>query len=273
MSPRGSASETAPLIKNQATSPAIHYYKELFPSLLTISLFAVYGSAIVNGIRLANDPSSKYWIGQWGYVTLLVPFLVILSHVVQSYYRKPMYLPVIMSCALPPLIFLISGYTYYIPVNQIVERLLSTDCTTFRTKFHIEQAYLAANTFYTDCVVAEAMNRSVTEEVVRADKVIQQCPNYDLAREAAGYGDEWDYLSELEHEETCSGWCYIGEQALWTHNSPGWDSCSAAAGATMNDAVSRNAMRMMVNGIFNFFVAAIVIFLINEMKDQAGDDW
>jgi len=244
-------------------------YKELFPSLLTIALFAIFGSSIVNGVRLAQEPNAKYWVGQAGYAVIAIPPLLIISHLVQSYYRRPLYLAIVFSCAVPPLMSLIVGFMYMEPVNEAVSRLLSTDCTTFHTKFHIQQAYLAANTFYDDCLVAQAKNTSTTVEAVKKNMVITQCPGYNP--QAAGYPREWAYLQALEKQENCAGWCFDGESALWTHNPRYWNSCSSAAGMTMKNMVARNAERMMASGVISFVLAAFMIFAINEWITRSGD--
>jgi len=244
-------------------------YRELFPSLLTIALFAVFASAIVNGVRLAREPNAKYWVGEAGYAVLVIPLLVMLSHLVQSYCRRPLYLAIVASCAVPPLLTLVLGYMYFDPVNAAVARLLSTDCTTFPEKFQIEQAYKAASTFYDDCLAAEAKNKTLTVEAVRQDTVISQCPGYNPV--ASGFPREWSYLQALEETEHCSGWCFDGEGALWTHNPTSWDSCSSSAGMTMKNMVSRNAGRMMTNGIIGFILAAVVIFAMNEWITRTDD--
>jgi len=246
-----------------------HQYRELYPSLLTIGLFAIFGSATVTGVRLALEPSSKYWVGQSGFAVLVIPVIVIISHICQSYYRRPLYLAVVASCAVPPLISLITGFIYMAPVTAAASRLLSSDCTTFRSKFHIEQAYRTANDFYQNCLTQEAHNRSTTVDAVRAGIVISQCPGYDPT--AAGYQEEWMYLQSLEEQYDCSGWCFDGEAALWTHNPTSWDSCSAAAGMTMKNKIARNANRMMVNGIIGFVIAFAAIFAINEWMARSDD--
>jgi hypothetical protein len=244
-------------------------YRELYPTLMTIGLFALFGSAIVNGLRLTHEPNAKYWVGQAGYAVLAIPFIVIVAHIIQAYYRRPLFYAVILSWSCPLLISMFIGYLYLVPVNQIVDRLLSTDCTTFGTKLHIEQAYKAASTFYDECLAAEARIQSTTEEAVRQGMVISQCPGYQP--DASGYAREWAYLESLEKDSKCAGWCFVGEGALWTHNPLNWDSCSSAAGVTMKNTVARNAARMMVNGLIGFVVAGLVIFLINEWIQRSED--
>lgn len=250
-----------PLVKDRQ-------YRELYPSLLTLALFAIFGFAIITGVRLSNDPNAIFWVGRSGYALLAIPVLLVLAHIAQSYKRAPMYSPVIASICLPPLIAVVVGFTYSVPVEEVVARLLSSDCTTFRQKFHIEQAYKEASSFYDDCLAAQAKNSSTTVEAVRADMVISQCPGYNP--EASGYSKEWAYLQRLEEDEFCAGWCFDGEGALWTHNPITWDSCSYAAGMTMKDKVSRNASRMMWNGAIGFVVAVALVYLIDDAFKRSG---
>lgn len=244
-------------------------YRELFPSILTIALFTIFGSSIINGVRLAQEPNAKYWVGECGYAVLAFPPLLIIAHIVQSYHRRPLYLAIVFSCAIPPLMSVIIGFMYMDPVDAAASRLLSTDCTTFANKFLIQQAYLSANTFYDDCLAKQAKNTSTTVEVVKKNMVITQCPGYNP--EAAGYPREWSYLQELEQTENCAGWCFDGEGALWTHNPSYWNSCSAAAGMTLKNMVARNAVRMLTNGVVSFVMAALLILGINEWITRSGD--
>lgn len=244
-------------------------YRELYPGLLTIALFAVFGCSVITGARLANEPNCKYWIGEIGYITLAIPLIVVIAHIVQSYNRRPSYFAVLFSCVLPPLLCLIVGFTYSDKIDNITVRLLSTDCTTFQHKFRIEQAYKSAKSFYDDCVAVEAKNHSKAIEVVKGDKIITQCPGYDP--QASGYPREWTYLQALEEKEHCAGWCFVGEDALWTRNPRKWDSCSSAAGMTMKNAVGRNASRLMINGVVGFLIALLVVFAINEWMANSDD--
>lgn len=262
--------ETAPLIADKKKQ-ALMRYRDLYPGLLTIALFALQGAAIVNGVRTAAEPSARYWIGPIGYITLSVPLIVVFAHMVQSYFQRPIYLAVVFSCAIPPLVFLVVGYIYFVPVTQIVERLMSTDCITFKEKFEIELGYRSAVTFYDECVLTQAINRSMTEEDIRKDLVIEACPHYKESRVASGYERQWDYLKQLELSQKCSGWCSPGETSIWTRNPAGWDGCSTAAGQKLKDTVARNALRMMMNGLIGFLCAGIAIFAINEWIHMSDD--
>merc|ERR1719401_16845 len=97
--------------------------------------------------------------------------------------------------------------------------------------------------------------------------VITDCPGYNPG--AAGYEREWYYLSQLENHEACSGWCYDGEIALWTHNPTSWDSCSLAAGQTIREKALRNSSRMTTVGFIGFVIAGAAIFLIQEWINRA----
>jgi len=237
-------------------------YQEVYPAVLTIALFALFASAIVNGVSLSQEPNAKYWVGEFGYAVLAIPVILVFAHIVQSYHRRPLFYAVLLSCAIPPLTSMVIGYNYFLPSTEVADRLLSTDCTTFRQKYYIEQAYKAASVFFHECLASEAKNKSATVEAVKKDMVISMCPGYNPT--AHGYPREWAYLQSLEQSEQCSGWCFVGEGALWTHNPLSWDSCSAASGMTMKHTVARNAQRMVVNGLFGFFVASLVIFGLNE---------
>jgi hypothetical protein len=250
---------------------AMKQVRDLYPSLMTIALFAIDGSAIVNGVRLAKDPSANYWVGPYGYVTLIVPILIGIAHVSQVTNRRPGYLALVFSAAIPPFIFIILGYMYMVPVGMTVDRLYSSDCMTFQEKYQIEQGYRSAETFWQNCLPGAAIERDMTEEELAKILSITECYGYESAKEASGFAKQWNYLEQLEETEKCSGWCKPGEHALWSSNPIGWDSCAAAAGLSMQEKVSRNAFRMMVNGVFGFLIAALSIFVINEWIQNADD--
>lgn len=243
------------------------YHRDLYPSLLTLVLFMLYGSSIINGIHLASNVNSWYWVGSKGYAVCAIPVLVVVSHVVQAWFRRPMYFAVLASCIIPPLLSAFIGYQYMNPMANVVGRLQSTDCVTFRSKLLVEQAYKEALTVYTKCVNDKAKNTSKKVEVVKKETVITQCPDYNP--QDSGYAKEWEYLQGLEKTQACSGWCFDGEAALWTHNPLDWDSCSLAAAQNIHEEVVRNAWRMVVNAVIGFAIAGIGMFLIQEWINNA----
>lgn len=242
-------------------------YRDLFPSVLTLALFMVYGSTIITGVELAIGTHSRFWIGPWGYLVLLIPLLVVGSHIAQAHVRRPIYFAVLASCAIPPLLSLLLGYFYMTPLMDIVDRLQSTDCVTFQKKLVVEQAYKQALSFYDDCAAAQAKNASKSIEAVKKELVISQCPGYNP--QESGYASEWAYLQSLEQQEACSGWCFKGETALWTSNPSDWDSCSLAAAQNIKEQVVRNSWRMVVNGMIGCVMAGTAILLIQEWMNRA----
>jgi|Transcript_102608 ABC-type glycerol-3-phosphate transport system permease component len=252
-----------------STKQWIGEYRELFPSLLTISVLAICASSVVNGIRLLQDPDAVYWVGRWAYAVLAIPVIIVVSHVIQSYFRRPLYFAVLVSCVGPPSISFLVGLRYMGPLNGLVGQLQSTDCITFREKFLIEQAYKTAVTFYDDCITALAANSSLSEDALRNVTTISQCPNY--SPHAAGFAKEWMYLEALEKKGACSGWCHNDEIALWTHNPTSWTSCSLAAAENIRSRLVRNTWRMMMNGVFGSVVAGMAIILVQEFISNSKD--
>lgn len=245
-------------------------YSDLYPNLATLAIFAVMGPTFIDAYILAQDSSAEYWVGRiaWA-IIFLIPAIVMLAHLVQSWARRPLFLALVASVAVPPLLSFIVGYVYMIPLSHAVVRLRSSDCTTFKSKFHIESAYREAASFYNDCLTAVAKNSSKTVEEVEKELVISQCPKYDP--EASGYQEEWRYLEALETSENCAGWCATGQKALWTHGQTARDSCSLAAAMHMDVLVQTNATRMMVTGLLGFLVAFFAILLVNEWVSRSED--
>jgi hypothetical protein len=253
------------------TKQWINEYRDLFPALLTISILAISGSSVVNGIRLLNDPHAIYWVGHLAYGVVLIPLLIVVAHIVQSYMRKPVYFAVLASCVGPPVISFVIGMLYNTPIMGIVGTLQSTDCITFREKFHLSQAYKTAETYYDNCISTLASNSSLSNDQLRKQTVMSQCPNYKHDRKTSGFAKEWKYLEELETKEFCSGWCYNDEKALWSHNPVTWSSCSLAAAESMQSSVQRNTWRMMLNGLLGFVIAGTAIILVTEFVSRSED--
>jgi len=245
-------------------------YRELYPGLATVAIFAVMGPTFIDAYALAQDANAQYWVGHFAwYILFVIPAIIVLAHLVQSWARRPLFLALVASVAVPPLLSSIVGYLYMLPVSHVVVRLRSSDCTTFESKFHIESAYREAASFYHDCVAAAAKNASKPVETVEKEMVISQCPKYDP--DASGYQREWMYLEALEKKDYCAGWCESGKSLWTTQRGVLGDSCALAAASQMDALVQTNASRMMLTGLIGFLLAFFAILLVNEWISRSED--
>jgi len=247
-----------------------HQFRQLYPSLLTLSLFAIYCYNFLTGVLLAQETNARFWVGEIGYAVLIIPVLLVLAHIWQAAHRRPLYPCLVLTCVVPGLLCLFVGFQYEGGISLAAARLLSTDCTTFKTKFIVQQAYQEADMFFDHCLANQATNLSTTVEEARKTIVISQCPGYTNAK-ALGFAREWNYLEALEKHEHCAGWCFDGEKALWTHNPESSDSCSAAAGVTMETKVLRNVSRLQWTGLASAGVGVLLLFAINEAYRRLGE--
>jgi len=238
-------------------------YRELFPSVLTLALFAIFGSPMITGYRMYSDPNVLYWIGRTPVVLLTIPFFLVVGHIIQSFYGKPLFFPLLFMIVPPAMLTTCVGYGLNVPLKGITVRLLSSDCVTFVEKWNIQNAYDTAFTIYNSCADETAKKTNTTAEAVKKDGlVLTECRNYKP--EGSEFEKEWAYLQQLEYKENCAGWCYNGEVALWTNNFPANDACSNAAAASLNSKVNFASQRMMLNGLMGFIIGGGTIWLISD---------
>mmetsp|Transcript_122314 Transcript_122314/g.228538 ORF Transcript_122314/g.228538 Transcript_122314/m.228538 type:complete len:277 (-) Transcript_122314:60-890(-) len=248
-------------------------YKELYPSLLTMALFAVFGSPMITGYRMYDDPNVKYWVGESTGILLCIPVFLVLGHIIQAFYGRPMFFPLLFMIVPPALLCLFVGYSLFVQVSGITTSLLSNDCVTFVQKWEVQNAYENALGIYNDCADIKATAGNTTAEAVKkAGLVLTDCKNYKP--EGSKFEKQWGYLQALEARENCAGWCYNGEVSLWQNNHPSNDACSSAAAAALGSRINNGAQRMMLNGLMGFLVGGSAIMLINEwIMEQEDGKW
>lgn len=254
-------------------------HQGLFPFMFTLSALAIFASPVITGVRMAIDPSVNYWIGTWAWIVLAIPALLLGSHLIHLWNGRPRFFPVLMSTVVPSLLIIIVGYGHS-TLNGVSNRLLSTDCTTYREKFRIESAHRIAEQVMNSCITRVASETSISEAQARAIVRVQDCAEYRQYDTAswgrAQHGDfhkEWAYLQRLEEEQTCSGWCNAGP-TLW---APGGavqrDICTNTAAAVLEGQVGRWASRILCLGIVELLMSVLTIFLIQEALNKMGIEW
>lgn len=245
-------------------------YKELYPSIMTLVLFAVFGSPMISGYRMINDPNVKYWIGGVGLLVFPIPFFLAAGHIIQAYYAKPMFFPLLLMIVPPALLCIFTGYGLFMPISGIVVKLLSSDCITFADKWYVQNAYQEALKVWNECAEMQANATKMKAEDVKAGGLtLVECDNYKP--EGSDFKKEWAYLEALEIREGCAGWCYNGEISLWAGNDPKSDACSSVVAAILNSKVGFASQRMMINGIVGLMLGGGAIFAINEMIQRSPD--
>jgi hypothetical protein len=255
-------------------------YNGVFPGLFTMWCFALFGPAIVTGWLLSGDPNVQYFIGWHSRAVLAIPVLLLMCHVLHIKFGRPKFYVVVLSTFIPSVLVFLVGYSHYIPISGVVDRLLSTDCSTYEMKYHIERAYRQAEGLFDDCVGRVALETNATRTAVRAGLVIQDCKEYQVPNVGgdpyARWRNEWAYLHGLEVQENCAGWCY-DSPAIWVaqnERAEAKDVCSNVAASIMKGKVKRSSMRMVANAGLDMVIATFTLSIIQEIMNYNGTpDW
>lgn len=227
--------------------------RELWPGVFTLILFAFFGPAVVSGLRIATDPTARYWLGWHSWFILVVPALLVVCHGLHMVAERPRFWPTLFSSVVPSAIVILVGYVTLVPIGIYSKELVSTDCTTYASKFELENAYRSAATIFDTCVerVAAYTNSSLDATFFLID--LPDCAEYQAALGTSEYTRQWAYLQQLEANQACSGWCTPGEPGLWTRTHSTLDLCASAAGAQMRGKIQRLGQRMTVLGVVQLF--------------------
>lgn len=216
----------------------------LWPHAFTMAGFAIFGAPVIFGVHLAQDASVKFWIGPFGWITLVIPFLIVVCHLVHLKVGRPNQLALIFSTVIPATILLIVANIHLMGMKVIGSQLASTDCINYRDKLDVERAWGAAAVLYREC-----LTRTADENKIRFEDGMQifrlpECEEYHAQPDKyAEYRDTWNYLQSLEEEQQCSGWCQESTP-IWTFNAV-TDSCSYAAGTVLKVKIASQASRML----------------------------
>jgi len=249
-------------------------YRELFPGLLTLAVFATFVPAMITGVRLTMDASVRYWAGWKGAFVLLIPVILVVCHMVQAYYRKPVFFAVLAGTVGPAMVAIAVGMIVKSGIEDISMRLTASDCTSYDDKWELEEAYRRAELDYSQCIArltANSTNDTVVE-AIRRSTFLGDCDEFINDPMRRTYQRHWNYLAGLETTEDCSGWCGEGQQAaVFTGNPAAWDTCSGVVGHDLFNKVGFAANRMMATGGIGFLLAAGAIFLIQEWMNHTKD--
>lgn len=255
----------------------MHNRRGLFPSLYSLIAFAIYGVPIINGIELALTPSVQYWIGYCSWGVLSVPILLFVSHFIHAVKGKPLFNAMLLSTVVPSMIVMAVGYSVMMPISGITDRLTSSDCTTYSDKTYLHSAYQAAADVWKDCVKREMNETGKTAIEVKSILVVDECEEYQASLNSdegrKKWKKQWNYLRSLEVNQACSGWCYAGQESLWTTDHESKDICSSVVGSILNVSVNRQASRMLVSGLITLVVSLVALVAIQEYMIRLNVQW
>uniref|UniRef100_A0A7S0F882 Uncharacterized protein n=1 Tax=Pyrodinium bahamense TaxID=73915 RepID=A0A7S0F882_9DINO len=255
----------------------MHNRRGLFPGLHSLLAFAIFGIPVIGGIELGTDSSVLYWIGWHTWFVLVVPLLLVASHLMHVVSGRPQFNAMLLSTVIPALIVICIGYSVTIPIGGITDRLFSSDCTTYSDKTYLDSAYKVAANIWKACVAREVNETGRSVQAVKFSMIVNDCDEYQaVVGNPAEYNKwrvQWRYLRELETRQACSGWCDVGQESLWTTDHEPKDLCSTTVGGILDTAVKRLASRMLVSGLIALVVSLIVLVAVQEYMIRLGVEW
>lgn len=190
-----------------------HEVRVPIATMTTFALFLLFAPATICSIHLGMDPDVRYWCGWFGMCAWVIPFLLIVQHIIHARIHEPKRMLVIVSVLLPSVFFSAVGGVYMHELNLAATRLYDGDCNTFQEKSALQSEYQAALELYDKCTARLEKDGSGPEPT------IETCNEYQEVESRADTDDlrRWQYLARVEPQYMCAGFC-TGGKSLWTRN-------------------------------------------------------
>jgi len=255
----------------------MHNRQGLFPGLHTLMAFAIFGVPVITGVELGSETNVRYWIGWHPFLTLVVPVLLIISHLMHVATRKPQFNAMLLSTVIPALVVIAIGYSVIIPISGLTDRLFASDCTTYSDKTYLEAAYNKAADLWATCLEREVNESHKLLQEVKEHLVLDECEEYQAIEQNPAkfkqWRAQWEYLRFLEISQSCSGWCNVGQESLWTTDHEPKDVCASTVGSLLSTKIKQEAGRMLVSGLISLVVSLVVLISVQEYMIRLGVEW
>mmetsp|Transcript_102812 Transcript_102812/g.299883 ORF Transcript_102812/g.299883 Transcript_102812/m.299883 type:complete len:336 (+) Transcript_102812:113-1120(+) len=244
-----------------------------WPHYYMLACLALFSAPVTAALHLAEDASVSFWVGDWGFYAVVVPWLLALFHVVNVRVGEPRMIAVICTTVVPAIVLGVIANIHLNLSGEFAHRLIAKDCVTWREKRGLQASWTAAAGLYERCV-----NRTVAEhglslgdglEVLR----LQDCNEYVVQDPDvwAEHRKGWEYLRRLEEEHECAGWCYHAVP-LWSFQGTK-DACAITAGNVLIQRVDVVASRMLSYSVAVGIVAILGIMLYGREMRRRGFEW
>lgn len=169
----------------------------------TYALMLVSVAPMVISIWLGLNRDAIHFIGRGAFACFAVPALIFAQHVLQRYVKTPLKIQFVLSFWIVMAFFVIIGGVYMNEARRYAVGLNSENCGGQRP---LQSAWDDAYEAYGKCVQrTQAYPRSVTA-----------CTEY----QALEGRPEFDYLSKLELNHPCAGFCKSSQRLWWGADPP-----------------------------------------------------
>lgn len=247
-------------------------WRRYFPSAFTLACIFAFLNPIWITAHLGGDRTVLYWFGPWCRTAIFLPLIFIFGHVVH-FKRGGPYKPVVLMCLLVPSVYLLvlNDTTMANAANK-ADQLFSTDCGSFDGKRQLETSWTMARDLYVQClkdtVRLAPATRNLTFSVAAKLYRFQDCTEF---AEEKRYRADWEYLSYLEEEEACGGWC-TQSYPLWTFKDVR-DSCSVAAAQIFDNKIAKRSRQALLYSLGALVCTSVLMVAAGPFLRARGYEW
>lgn len=243
----------------------------MFPPAFTLSLCLLYLVPTFLLIYVNRNPVVSYFNSSWVYLLLLIPVIIACVHVRHQRKQAPCKHSVICALFVPSLLLFFFANNTVQQASSMNNKLLSTDCDTFKTKELLQLSWENAYTAFMTCVNQTNYAGGVPQDLLMQNFRLEDCSEYSSIAAKQG-GPDWKYLQYLEENQGCAGWCYPAQQ-LWSV-TPFKDSCSTTVATAFKYLVGPHAKEIqLIMLLVLLFSAVAMIFIGPHMRALGYDDW
>jgi len=234
-----------------------------FEVKLTFMISILFFYPICLCIQLHQKPSVQYWVGHWilwiGIFTALWLLACHFALVARMLKKSNAALVMVI---IPGTLLAIACQVQELHFRSVSAALLSRDCTSFVSKARLERAWVSAHELAVNCSETLAGVTGASAEATQHILRVEDCHGY--AREEARYADEWSYLTYMEREHHCGGWCEPS-RPIWHPSEPMQDSCSKAAARVMGGSIARMGQQVTVYSAIMLLCASLSLLVVPSL--------
>jgi len=242
--------------------------KAPFEIKLTAMAFLLFSFPMCLLVVLDSKPSVQTLFGRWAlYSVLVLVAWILVCHVflVKGIVRRGM--AAILVIVLPSAVLAGVCQVHAWQFQEKASALVSTDCSSFLQKSALNRAWEAANTFRTNCMVQDAnitnlspAQAQLVQDLMRSfnNLDLMLCPGFDEAQ--AQYNGAWEYLSYIENNYYCGGWCKAAAP-IFVNGVAIQDTCSLAVGRALANDISLLGTQVTFYAVILFSTAAVLLLV------------
>jgi len=234
-----------------------------FEVKLTFMISVLFFYPICLCIQLHSKPSVQYWVGHWIlWVGIFTGLWLLACHfaLVTRILKKSN--AALVMVIIPGALLAIACQVQELHFRSVSAALQSRDCTSFESKARLERAWVSANNLAVNCSETLSGITGADPAATRRVLRVEDCHGY--AREEARYSDEWNYLTYMEREHHCGGWCGPS-RPIWHPSEPMQDSCSLAAARVMSGSIGRMGHQVTVYSAIMLFCASLSLLIVPSL--------